>query len=60
MALGDAGVNAILIVGAVAGERRHRARDLVEQGTGLRRVVQVLGGQRASHDPAGAGVHAEM
>jgi len=60
MALGDAGVNAIPVVGAVAGERRHRARDLIEQGTGLRRVVHVLAGQRASHDPAGAGVHAQM
>jgi len=60
MALGDVGVNAILVVGAVAGERRYRARDLVKQGTGLGRVVQVLGSQRAGHDPAGAGVHAQV
>jgi len=60
MALGDAIVDAILIVAAVAGERGHRARDLVEQGTGLGRIVHVLGGQRRGHDPAGAGVHAKM
>ncbi len=46
MALGDAGVNAIPVVGAVAGERRHGPCDLVEQGADLRRVVHVLGGQR--------------
>ena len=60
MALGDAGVNAIPVVAAVAGDRRHHARDLVEQGTGLRRVVHVLRGQRGGHDPAGAGVHAQV
>ena len=43
MALGDAGVSAILVVGAVAGERRHGSCNLVEQGAGLRRVVHILG-----------------
>jgi len=47
MALGDAGVDAILVVASVAGERRHRAGDLVEQGTGLGRVAHVLGGQHS-------------
>lgn len=39
LALDDAVVNAILAIGAVAGKSRHWACDLVEQGTGLRRVV---------------------
>ncbi len=60
VALGNAGVNTVPVVGAVAGEGGHRARDLVERGTGLRRVVDIFGGQGGSHDPAGAGVHAEM
>jgi len=60
VALRDGPINRLAVVGTVARERRHRARDLVEQGTGLRRVVHVLGGQRGGHDPAGAGVHAQM
>ena len=60
MALGDAVVDAILVVAAVTGERRHGTCDLVEQGAGLRRVVHVLGGRRGGHDPAGVGVYAEM
>ena len=35
MALGDAGVNAVPVIGAVAGERGHRSCHLVEQGIGL-------------------------
>ena len=44
VALGDAGVNTVLIVGAVAGERGHRPGYLIEQGIDLGRVVDVLGG----------------
>ena len=60
MALGHAGVDAILVIRTVGGERRHRPCDLVEQGIGLRCVVHVLGGQRGGHDPASAGVHAQV
>jgi hypothetical protein len=60
MALGNPGVDAILVVRVVAGERRHRFCDLIEQGIDLGRVVHVLAGQRGGHDPAGAGVHAKM
>ena len=38
MVLGDAGVKTILVMGAVAGERRHGCSGLVEQGTGLEGV----------------------
>jgi len=44
VALGGASVNTVLVVRTIAGERRHRACDLIEQGTGLRAVVHVLGG----------------
>src|SRR3954471_12152229 len=43
MALGDAGVDAVLIVRPVAGERGDRAVHLVEQGTDLRAVIHVVG-----------------
>lgn len=59
VALGGASVNTVLVVRTIAGERRHRACDLIEQGTGLRAVVHVLGGQRRGHDLPGAGVHAQ-
>ncbi len=60
MALGDAGVDAFLVVRTVAGERGHRPRHLVQQGADLGGVVHVAVGQRGRHDPAGIGVHAEV
>ncbi len=60
MALGDAGVDAFLVVRPVAGERGDLAVHLVEQGTALGGVVHVAVGQRGRHDPAGIGVHAEV
>ena len=60
MALGDAGVDAVLIVRPVARERGNLAVHLVQQGTGLGAVIDVVGGQRGGDDLAGVGVHAEM
>src|SRR3954449_12520268 len=60
VALGDAGVTTVLVVSAIARERGHRPRHLVEQGTGLGAVIHVGGGQRGGDDLAGVGVHAEM
>src|SRR3954468_18460203 len=60
VALGDAGVNTILVVSAITRERGHRSCHLVEQGTDLRTVIYILGGQRCGDDLAGVGVHAEM
>ncbi len=60
MALRDTVVDAFLVVSAVTDKRGHRPRDLVEQGTGLGAIVQVVVGQRRGEDPAGVGVHAEM
>jgi hypothetical protein len=57
---GDAGVNAILIIGSIGNERGQRTRDLLEQGADLDSIVHVFTGQRRSHDLAGVGVHTEM
>src|SRR3954467_7461856 len=54
------GVAVVAVVGAIAGERRHRSIHLVEQGTNLRAVVGILVGQHRSDDPAGIGVRREM
>ena len=43
MALGDAGVDALPVVRAVAGERGDRTRDLVEQRADLRAVIDLVG-----------------
>src|SRR3954453_46797 len=50
------GVNAVLIVRTVAGERGDRAVHLVEQGPDLRAIIHVVGGQRGRHDLAGVGI----
>jgi len=60
MTLGHGGGNALLVVGAIGGERGHGSRDLVEQVIDLGRVVHVFAGQRRRHDPADAGVHAQV
>ena len=52
VALGDAGVNTILVVSAIAREGGHRPRHLVEQGTGLGAVIDVVGGHRGGQAAA--------
>lgn len=54
VALGNPGINAVLVVSAVGGERGYHARDLVEQGAGL------LGRGRRGGDLAAAGVQADV
>ena len=58
--VGDSSVNFILIVGAIAGERGHRIRDLIEQGADLSAVIDVFAGQRRSHDLAGLSIDTEV
>src|SRR5215210_7378535 len=45
VALGDAGVNTVLVVRAIGRDGGHRPRHLVEQGTGLGAVIDVVGGR---------------
>ena len=60
MALGHAGVNAVLAISAVGGERGHHARDLVEQGADLGAVADLLGRERGGDDLAALGIQADM
>ena len=60
MTLSDSGGNAILVVRAAASERGHGCRHLVEQGAGLRAVVDLLHRQRRRDDLAGVGVYADV
>src|SRR5712691_12456828 len=51
----DRAVDAVLVVCAIAGERGDGTIDLVEQGTDLRAVIDIIGGQCRGDDPTGAG-----
>jgi hypothetical protein len=59
-AVGNLGVNAILLIGSIGGDRAQRAGDLIEQETKLGRIVDLFAGQRRRYDLAGAGIHAEV
>ncbi len=60
MALGDTGCDALLVVGAVAGERGERAYHLVEQRADLGAIVGIMAGQHGGEDLPGIGVHPEV
>src|SRR5262245_15937282 len=50
MTLADLTVDIVPIVGAVAGKRRDRARNLLQQATDLRAVIDILAGQLGGND----------
>src|SRR5712671_1665259 len=50
MTLVDLTVDIVAIIGAVTGKRRNRARNLLQQGTDLRAVIDILAGQLGSND----------
>jgi IS5 family transposase len=56
----DLGVDIVTVVGAIAGEGRHRTINPVEQGADLRAIVGVLVGQHRRADPPGVGVGGEV
>ena len=60
MARGDLAVDALLIIGAVGGERGDPAIHLIEQSPDLRGVIDVAGGQRGRRDLSGVGVHGNV
>src|SRR5467141_2774723 len=60
MTLADLTVDIVPIIGAVAGKRRNRARNLLQQGTDLRAVIDILAGQLGGNDLSGVGVHPDM
>jgi hypothetical protein len=57
---GDLTVDAVLIVGAMGGERGDRARDLIKQGTDLGGVIDIVRRQGGRGDLSGVGVHTDV
>jgi hypothetical protein len=53
----DLTVDIVAIIGAVAGKRRNRARNLLQQGADLRAVIDILAGQLGGDDLSSIGVH---
>ena len=60
MTCADLTVDIVPIVRAIAGKGRHRALDLLQQGTDLRAVIDILAGQLGGDDPARVGVGGKM
>src|SRR5438309_9747758 len=60
MTLADLMIDIVPIVRPIAGERRNRARNLLQQGTDLRAVIDFLAGQLGGEDLSGVGVHPDM
>ena len=60
MTLFDAGVDSVLVISTVAGERGHHARDLIQQGADLGTVVDLLGRERGGDDLTAAGIQADV
>ena len=60
MTLADLTVNIVPIVRPIAGKRCNRARNLLQQGTELRAVIDILAGQLGGNDLSGVGVHPDM
>ena len=57
MTLADLTVDIVPILRPIAGKRRNRARNLLQQGTDLRAVIDILAGQLGGNDLSRVGVH---
>src|SRR6266446_6042589 len=53
-------VDIVPIVRPIAGKRRNRARNLLQQGTDLRAVIDILAGQLGGNDLSRVSVHPDM
>jgi hypothetical protein len=60
MAGSDLAVDTVLVVCTIAGQRSDGIINLVEQGTDLRAVIDIIGGQRRRDDPAGVGIDTDV
>src|SRR5205823_9323008 len=60
MAGSDLAIDAVLVIGTIAGQRSDGIINLVEQGTDLRAVIDIIGGQRRRDDPAGVGIDTDV
>ena len=56
----DLAIDTFLIIRAVAGERGDGTINLIEQGTDLRAVVNIVGGQRRRDDLASLGINPDV
>ncbi len=56
----DLAINTFLIIRSVAGDRGDRTINLIEQGTDLRAVINVVGGQLRRDDPASLRIDTDM
>ena len=56
----DLAINTFLIIRAVAGDRGDRTINLIEQGTDLRAVVNIVGGQRRRDDLASVRINPDV
>jgi hypothetical protein len=56
----DTGVNAFLIISAVAGERGYGSDHLIGQRANLGAVINIIRGQHRSDDPPGVGIHSNV
>ena len=57
MARDNLALNAVLIVGAIGGERGHRTIHLIKQGADLQCISDLAGCQHRRRDPTGFGVY---
>jgi len=60
MADRDLAVDAVLVVCAIAGERSDGIVNLVQQGSDLRAVIEIIGGQRRRGDSARIGIDTDV
>ena len=60
MTLADLTVDIVAIIGAIASKRRNRASNLLQQGTDLRAVIDILAGQIGGNNLSRVGVHPDM
>jgi hypothetical protein len=58
--LADLTVDIVPIVRSIAGKRRDRSGNLLQQGTDLRAVIDTVAGQLGGDDLSGVGVHPDM
>ena len=60
MTLADLTVDIVSMGGSIAGKRGNRSGNLLQQGTDLRTVIDVVAGQLGGDDLSSVGAHAEM
>src|SRR5437899_1719196 len=60
MTLADLTVDIVPIIRSIAGERRNRSGNLLQQGTDPRAVIDILAGQLGGDDLSSVAVHPDM